>query len=66
MSRYTQVYDGEWFRPVMRGFKDACCDCSLVHTVNFRIVNGHVEFQVFRDARATAAIRRSMKKKPKP
>lgn len=35
-----------------------CCDCGLVHRINFRVQNGKVQFQAFRDNRATAAKRR--------
>lgn len=60
--RYEKPKAGEWVRPVMKGYKMACCDCSLVHRMNFKIVNGKaVEFQVFLDKRATAAMRRKKK-----
>jgi hypothetical protein len=35
-----------------------CCDCGLVHRMDFRIVKGRVQFRPFRDKRATAAARR--------
>ena len=64
-SRYQQVEDGEWIRPTTEGWKMACCDCGLVHTVNFRIVTQGrrrlIALQPTRDARATAAKRRSKK-----
>lgn len=57
--RYTQVYDGEWIRPMpQRGHKMRCCDCGLVHRMNFKVSGGKVMFQAYRDARATAATRR--------
>lgn len=55
---------GEWVQPVKRGYKLACCDCGLVHTVNFRIIKyaggerAKVQLQVFRDERATKALRK--------
>lgn len=55
---YHALKDGEWIRPAMRGFRDACCDCGLVHKVDFRIVDGRVELRAYRDARATAGVRR--------
>ncbi len=55
---YVPVKEGEWNRPIHSGYRIACCDCGLVHRVNFRVVKGDVEFQVFRDNRATAAKRR--------
>lgn len=58
--RYEQVYDGEWIRPTpQRGHKMACCDCGLVHRIDFRVVDGRVEFRAVRDTRATARRRRS-------
>ncbi len=45
---FTQVVDGDWVRPYRRGYKVKCCDCGLVHKMNFRINKGHVEFQAFR------------------
>ena len=45
-----------------------CCDCGLVHRMNFRIVKvpnrqrvtQKVQFQAFRDGRSTAAGRRRL------
>jgi hypothetical protein len=61
--RYGQVLDGERIRPKMKGWKQACCDCGLVHRFEFFIVPNQfkrlvVEFTARRDARATAARRR--------
>lgn len=52
--------DGEWFAPTHNGFRDACCDCGLVHRVDFRVVEGKVHFRAMRDKRATAAMRKRM------
>ena len=51
--KFKPVQDGEWVSPVHRGYPMKCCDCGLVHRLNFRIVkrkNGRedVEFQAFR------------------
>lgn len=63
MSRlppYAEQIDGEWVRPSHKGFRMMCCSCSLVHKVNFRIgEGGAVEYQMFRDERATGAARRA-------
>ena len=59
--RYDTITDGEWFRPRMSGFREMCCDCHLVHLIKYRIVDGRVEFKVFRNDRATAAARRKFK-----
>lgn len=58
MARYKSVQDGEWVQPVRRGYKMACCDCGLVHTLNFRIEAGRIQFQASRNNRATALSRR--------
>lgn len=54
---YYQVTDGEWIRVPKRGYKEQCCDCGLVHRMNFRIVDGKIEIQTFRDVRATNGAR---------
>jgi hypothetical protein len=57
---YYLVKDGEWIEPPRRGFKEQCCDCGLIHRMNFRInAHGRIEIQCFRDARATAAVRKT-------
>jgi hypothetical protein len=28
---------GEWTRPRMRNFREQCCDCGLIHWLDFRI-----------------------------
>lgn len=59
---YVQIYDGEWFRPVSRGFQEQCCDCGLVHVVDFRKTkDGKIEFRARVDKRKTAAVRRHFK-----
>lgn len=59
MDKYKQVYEQEWIRIPFRGHKDACCDCGLVHVINYRLVEGTLEMQVEKiDKRATSARRR--------
>jgi len=61
-SAYHHVEDGEWVRPVTRGHHEQCCDCGLVHTVDFRIVTvrgrPRVEYRARRHGRATGGARR--------
>lgn len=52
----------DWIQPVMDGYKLRCCDCDLVHRMDFRVEGDRVQFRVLRDNRATAASRR----KPAP
>ncbi len=57
--KYIQLHDGLWFTPVMRGLRLICCDCGLVHSVDFKITKAGVKMRATRNARATAAARRS-------
>ncbi len=54
--KYHQAKDGEWIRPARKGYRMACCDCGLVHVVDF---SRAVRFRASRDKRATAARRRA-------
>lgn len=60
--------EGEWVQPVRRNYELECCDCGLVHILNFRLIKtpngGHsIQFQAFRDNRKTAATRRARRLK---
>jgi hypothetical protein len=35
--KFHQVTDGDWVMPIMRGYKMQCCDCGLIHTINFKV-----------------------------
>lgn len=57
----------EWVQPVKKGYKMRCCDCGLVHRIDFRVLDwrtakpmsySKVQMRVERDNRATAAARR--------
>ena len=60
--RYKQQHDGDVVRPQMKGYRIKCCDCGLVHRMDFFVVKcgrGHeVRFKVWRDKRATANARK--------
>lgn len=58
VNRYQSPKAGEWIQPVRRGFRLACCDCGLVHTLNFRIRGGHVQFQAYPNTKATYGMRK--------
>jgi hypothetical protein len=47
-----------WVQPIRRGYKMTCCDCGLVHTMDFRIKDGRAQFRAQRNVRSTAMIRR--------
>lgn len=60
--KYPGGDSGKWIRPIRKGYRLRCCDCDLVHSLDFRVVkegkNSYLEFRVFRDNRSTAACRR--------
>lgn len=83
MSRIPKVYENsdgwsDWQSPVMRHYKMACCDCGLVHNMQFRVlkvnrkvkggfegtkINGvRIQFRASRNNRSTALVRRNHKK----
>ena len=59
--RYQIETDGKWVQPIMSGYKMSCCDCGLVHKLDFRIHKGRVQFRASRDNRATGQARRHRK-----
>ncbi len=59
---YETPKAGEWVQPIRKGYRLECCDCGLVHRMDFRIYRGRVQFRAFRHDRATGQIRRWMKK----
>ena len=58
MATYKRPKAGEWVQPVRNGYKMACCDCGLVHSMDFRVKEGRAQFRVFRNNRSTALMRR--------
>jgi hypothetical protein len=53
----------EWIHP-LEGYKFSCCDCGLVHILDFRVRGRRVEMRVRRDNRSTGQVRRW--KRPRP
>jgi hypothetical protein len=51
-AKFQKVTDGEWVRPTRRGYLMKCCDCGLVHLMNFRVIKygrrTKIFFQAFR------------------
>lgn len=58
MTRYNEPESNEWVQPVRKDYKMACCDCGLVHNLDFRIYKGRVQFRARRNKRSTAMMRR--------
>lgn len=44
MGFRTKVTNGEWVQPKRRGYQLECCDCGLVHILNFRTSGDRVQF----------------------
>jgi len=38
MPKHKTVQEDERVHPVMENYRMSCCDCGLVHTLNFRAV----------------------------
>lgn len=67
MTTFEQVTVDEtgwsdWIQPQMDGYKMACCDCGLVHSLVFRIEGDRVQFRASRNNRSTGQMRRHMSK----
>lgn len=60
--KYVQKHDGDRVRPIMKGYRMRCCDCELVHVLDFFVIpwgrGRKVEFKVTRDNRATKSSRK--------
>ena len=60
---FTEWEEGEWHEPVHDGYLMECCDCGLVHRVDFAVrgrIRRQVQMRVFRDEEATEAKRAPM------
>jgi len=49
---FPEQKENEWIKPIMENYKAECCDCGLVHEIDFRVVeilkrfpNGENEYQ---------------------
>jgi hypothetical protein len=58
--RYDEPKEGEWVRPVKKGYRLCCCDCGLVHELDFKIEGKNILFKGKRNNRATAQVRRKL------
>lgn len=53
----------DWIHP-LPGYKMACCDCGLVHDMQFRIADdGEINFRARRNNRSTGQMRRHEREK---
>lgn len=58
MTKYDEPQADEWVTPIRNGYKLGCCDCGLVHEIDFRVVKRRIQFRVRRNNRSTAMMRR--------
>lgn len=62
---YEKPKAGEWIQPVRTNYKLACCDCCLVHRMDFRVHRRRVQYRCWRDPRSTGALRAAATKRRK-
>lgn len=68
MARYLKMVErddgwSDWVHP-MPNYRMACCDCGLVHNLEFRIDGlNQLNFRARRNVRATAAVRSGKKRR---
>jgi hypothetical protein len=64
-TKYVTMDQGVWHEMYHRGQKLSCCDCNLVHELDFRVkrqgTRNRLFMKVKRHERATAAKRRPFK-----
>lgn len=63
---YEIVQEGTWVQPLPKGYRMACCDCGLVHRLDFRIATKgkiqKVQLRAYRDEPGTRRVRAYMKR----
>lgn len=60
--KFKKQKDGEWVQPKMKGYLMGCCDCGLVHAVDFKITGEKkIQFRASRARNHTARLREGMK-----
>ena len=68
MPKFRQEIEGDdgwtdWIHP-LGGYKISCCDCGLVHDLEFRLDDNHrLNFRARRNPRSTGQVRRHMTQK---
>lgn len=40
-----QIDDGEWVTIAWKAQREKCCDCGLVHKVDYRVEDGKLQFR---------------------
>lgn len=54
---YERPKAGEWIQPIRKGYRLVCCDCGLVHRMDFRIYRGRVQMRAWREEKETDSYR---------
>ena len=63
-ERYPKVSEGEWVVPRRKYYLMGCCDCGLVHKMEFKLVPSwhglgqKIVFRAWRDEKGTAFLRK--------
>lgn len=62
-KKFKIAKDNEWIHPKQKGYLMSCCDCGLVHWLDFRVVhdkkgNLETEFRARRAPKYTSAQRK--------
>lgn len=62
-EKYPEIEAGEWVQPKRGAFYYmACCDCGLVHRMDFRVYEGRIQFRAWRSPQATRHVRAKMRR----
>ena len=62
--KYEDLKAGVWnVAPKRIGYLFGCCDCGLVHQVDFRLKGKDIQFRLWRDKVATRNRRRQLKRR---
>ena len=56
--KYEELEHNEWVQPKRNGYRVSCCDCGLVHEMDFRVKKGRIEYRARRNKKLTGQIRR--------
>ena len=69
-KRFKVAKDKEWIQPKQKGYLMGCCDCGLVHRMDFRIATNpknkkqqKVQFRASRAPKYTVQLRKQLWKK---
>lgn len=70
-KKFKKVKRGEWQMPIMRAYKMSCCDCGLVHSMHFQVIDpktgkrlpGRVLIKGYRDEKLTRQERKKRVRK---